>query len=194
MPIPKRTLLLLSGGLDSVTLLHQLRAEGHSVHCLLFHYGQRHAEHELGWAKYHCRILGVNYTVKTLDALDGSRLTGDGDSWVVPARNLIFAAHAANLAVARGADSIIVGCNAADEAGFPDCRQAFLQLLNTLLTTMELPVEVCAPFLHKQKWEIAAMAREMGVKLETIWTCYQPTENGPCGECPACKKLTAALK
>ena len=191
---PKRILLLLSGGLDSVTLLHHFHGEGRSIHALLLRYGQNHADHELGWAKYHCRLLGVNFTTKDIGLLEGSKLTGGSGSWVVPARNLAFASHAINYAVANDVDSIVVGCNATDEAGFPDCRESFFKTLNKLASIMELPVEVCAPFLHKQKWEIAAMARDIGVKLETIWTCYQPTEDGPCGKCGSCLKINQAME
>lgn len=189
--IPKTIIHLLSGGLDSVTMLYDLRQQGHNVHCLLFDYGQRHVQ-ELTFAKGHCHRLGVMFTTITLPSLRGSELTDGKGAWVVPARNVIFLAHAVNIAIAAGASTVTIGCNKDDEAGFPDCRQAFLQLFGTMLTTAELNVEICAPYLDKSKAWIAGLAREMGVPTNEIWTCYRGGSK-PCGECPACKKLELAM-
>jgi 7-cyano-7-deazaguanine synthase len=100
---------------------------------------------------------------------------------------------AANLAIQAGADTVTIGCNKDDAAAFPDCRMAFLQLFNTTLTTAEVRVEVCAPYLDQSKAWIARLASDMGVPANEVWTCYMGGEK-PCGECPACKKLAAALQ
>lgn len=185
--IPKTIIHLLSGGLDSVTMLYDLKAQGHSVHCVLFDYKQSHVQ-ELTFAKGHCLRLGVLYTTMELPALGGL----NDQSWIVPNRNAILLSLAVNLAVQAGADTVTIGCNKDDESGFPDCRMAFLQLFNTMLKTAEITVEVCAPYLNWPKWKIGGLAREMGISQSDIWTCYRggPT---PCGECPACKKLKIAL-
>ena len=186
--IPKIIVLLLSGGLDSVTLLYYLVGLGHKVHCVLFDYGQSHVQ-ELTFAKQHCHRLGVLFTTVTLPKLGG--LTDA--SWIVPFRNPIMLAIAANIAIQAGADEITIGCNKDDEEQFPDCRWAVLDAMNHALKLSGYTVQIAAPYLDKAKWEIGAMAREMGVPMHEIWTCYRGGEK-PCGKCPACKKLESAMK
>lgn len=185
---PTTTILCLSGGLDSVTLLYDLKRQGVLVHALMFDYKQRHVQ-ELTFAKGHCRRLGVLYTTMELPALGGL----NDESWIVPNRNCILLSLAVNLAVQAKADTVTIGCNKDDEAAFPDCRMAFLQLFNTMLTTAEISVEVCAPYLDWPKRKIAGLSKQLGVPAHEIWTCYRGGAK-PCGECPACKKLKAALK
>jgi 7-cyano-7-deazaguanine synthase len=107
---------------------------------------------------------------------------------IVPNRNAILINVAVNYAIRCNADEVTLGCNKHDEAEFPDCRMAFIQLVNATLKTTEIKVCVKTPYIHKMKWEIGDLAREFGVTLESIWTCYR---NGtdPCGQCPACLKL-----
>ncbi len=186
--IPKTIIHLLSGGLDSVTMLYDLKQQGHSVHCLLVDYNQPHVQ-ELTFARLHCRRLGVMFTTREIGPLGG--LNDDG--WIVDARNFILIGLAANLAMKAKADTITIGCNKDDEAAFPDCRMSFLQLCQTTLTTGETPVEVCAPYIDKPKSWIARLASDLGVQANSFWTCYRGGVK-PCGECPACKKLEAALK
>lgn len=188
--IPKKIIHLLSGGLDSVTMLHYLKHEGNSIHCILFDYKQPHAEQELGWAKYHCRLLGVNFTKKELPELGG---LSNESFWIVDNRNAIFLHVAANMASRTGSDAVTIGCNAADEEGFPDCRKGFIDSVQQSLNKAEIPVEICAPFLDWPKWKIARLAADMGVKPHTIWTCYRGGSE-PCGECPACVKLRECYK
>jgi len=187
--IPKTIIHLLSGGLDSVTMLYDLQQQGHNIHCLMFDYKQRHIQ-ELKFARGHCHRLDVLYTTIELPELGGLK---EETHWIVPGRNCIFLSLAVNLAVRAQADTVTIGCNKDDEAGFPDCRMAFLQLFNTMLITSGINIEVCAPYLDWPKWKIAGHAREMGVPSSEIWTCYKGGEK-PCGECPACKKLNDALK
>lgn len=185
--IPKTIIHLLSGGLDSVTLLYDLKAQGHSVHCLLFDYKQRHVQ-ELTFAKWHCQRQQVLYTTIELPALGG--LTDE--NWIIPNRNAIFLSVAVNVAMQAKADTVTIGCNKEDEAAFPDCRMAFIQTFNNMLTTAEIAVEVCAPYIQKSKAWIGGLAQEMGVPIHEIWTCYRGGVK-PCGKCPACKKLQLAF-
>lgn len=188
----KKTIIhLLSGGLDSVTMLYHLVGDGHSVHCVLFDYGQKHSQ-ELTFAKIHCHRLNVMFTTITLQKLMGSSLTDSGTSWVVPFRNAILISHSVNIAVAAGADTITVGCNKDDEHDFPDCRKGFLDAVNETIKQSGYNIEVCAPFIDKPKWWIAALAQELGVSISEIWTCYNGGSK-PCGECPACVKLKKSL-
>ena len=185
--IPKTIIHLLSGGLDSVTMLYDLKQQGHSIHCALFNYGQPHSK-ELWLAEKHCKRLDVKFTTIDLPRLGG--LTEE--SWIVPNRNAIMLHIAVNLAVQAKADTVTIGCNADDEAGFPDCRMALLEAMNLTLKTAEVPVEVCAPYLDWPKWKVAGLSRELGVDMSEVWTCYLGGIE-PCGECPACKKLELAL-
>jgi 7-cyano-7-deazaguanine synthase len=186
--IPKTIVHLLSGGLDSTTMLYDLKGQGHNVHCMLVDYRQKHVQ-ELTFAKQHCHRLGVLFSTITIPPLGGL----EDDNWIVPNRNAIMLSLAVNLAAQINADTVTIGCNKTDEANFPDCRMAFIQLFNTMLTTAEIHVEVCAPYLDKPKAWIAGMARELGVDTSMIWTCYKGGAV-PCGECPACQKLTEAMQ
>lgn len=181
--IPKTILHLLSGGLDSVTLLYDLKAQGHLVHALLFDYRQRHRQ-ELQWAKYHSRRCDVLFTVLDLPELGG--LTEQ--SWIVPNRNAVFLSVAVNVASQAKSDTITIGCNQDDAEMFPDCRPEFIDAMNKATRAAGYSVEICAPFIAKRKWEIGGMAREMGIKSGDVWTCYEGGME-PCGKCPACEKL-----
>lgn len=188
----KTIIHLLSGGLDSVTMLYDLHGQGHAVHCLLFDYGQRHKQ-ELTFAKAHTHRLGLLHTTVTLPPLRGSALTESGESWVVPFRNPILLAHAVNVAVEARADTITIGCNADDAAEFPDCRGKMLDAMNHAIKLSGYDVEICAPYIQKRKWEIADLSKTFGVPMSEIWTCYRGGA-APCGECPACKKLRGAAR
>lgn len=187
--IPKTIIHLLSGGLDSVTMLYDLKNQGHNIHCLLFDYKQRHAQ-ELVFAKQHAIRCGCLYTTMTLPQLGG--LTEQ--SWIVPNRNAIFLSVAVNVACQAGADTVTIGCNSGDAEYFPDCRKAFLDAMNAAAREAGYNVEICAPYLDKSKAWIARLASDMRIRPHEIWTCYQPTESGQCGQCPACKKLASALE
>lgn len=162
---PKFIVHLLSGGLDSVTLLYDLVGQGCKVHCVLFDYRQKHVQ-ELTFAKLHCHRLNTLFTTIDLPALGG---LSDGN-WIVPNRNAI----------------------ADDAAMFPDCRWAAIDALNHALKISCVNVEICAPYLQKRKWEIGALSQTFGVPSHEIWTCYRGG-NKPCGECPACLKLKEAF-
>lgn len=186
--IPKTIIHLLSGGLDSVIMLYDLKAQGHSIHCLLFDYRQRHKQ-ELLWAKQHASRCGVLYTTIELPDLGG--LTEQ--SWIVPNRNAIFLSVAVNVACKAGADTVTIGCNADDADYFPDCRKLFLDAMNAAVKSAGYNVEICAPYLDKSKNWIGVRAKMIGVSASEIWTCYKGGEK-PCGECPACEKLVIAMK
>lgn len=185
--MPKSIIHLLSGGLDSVTMLYDLKAQGHSVHCLLFHYKQSHVK-ELDFAVYHANRLGVLWTMVELPPLGG--LTKE--NWIVPNRNAIFLSLAVNYAIKAKADTVTIGCNKDDADYFPDCRNRFLDAMNAAVIAAEYSVEICAPYLNRPKWWIVGMAQDMRIPMRQLWTCYHGSEK-PCGECPACRKLQEAI-
>jgi len=183
----KTIIHLLSGGLDSVTMLYDLHGQGHKVHCLLCDYQQKHVQ-ELQFAKLHCHRLKLMFTTMTLPAFGG--LTDE--SWIVPNRNAIMLSLAVNLAVRAGANTVTIGCNSDDADAFPDCRPDFIGAFKKMIGEAGLSVEVCAPYLFRPKSWIANLAREIGVPTNEIWTCYRGGLE-PCGTCPACVKLKAAM-
>ncbi len=188
--IPTSTVLLLSGGLDSVCLLYDLHNQSVLVHALLIDYGQAHLK-ELDFAKLHCKRLGVLFTEWKIPALGG--LTDE--SWIVDNRNDILLGLAVHLAVKCKADTVTIGCNKDDsDYPFPDCSPAFIFAKNATVKAAGYTVEICAPYIGMNKAWIGGLAREMGIPSNSIWTCYKPKSDGAaCGECPACKKLEIAL-
>lgn len=181
---------LLSGGIDSVVLLHDLVGRGKKVHALLFDYKQQHVQ-ELSFAKYHCKLLGVLWTTIELPQLKGSELTDGSGGVVVPNRNAVLLSLAVNLAVHIGADTVTYACNKTDSELFPDCRPEFVKAFNAMLKSAEIPVKVSAPYIDNLKWWIVGHGREMGVDFHQTWSCYKGG-SVPCGECVACKARTEA--
>lgn len=154
--------LLLSGGLDSVTALYWLRHLNYEVHAMLADYGQQHVQ-ELLFAKAHCHRLGILYTTVELPRLGGL----SEQSWIVPNRNAILLHVGANLAVRLGFETVAIGCNSTDDVEFPDCRKAFIESVGASLRAAEIDVGIWAPFILKKKWEIAALARQLGAAFNT---------------------------
>lgn len=187
----KTIIHLLSGGLDSVVMLHDLSSQGHMVHCALFRYGQNH-EQELTFAKGHCRKLNVQFTTVDLPRLRGSSLTGDSGSVVVPNRNAIMLSVAVNMAFAAKVEAVTFASNLDDASGFPDCRPEFVSAFNAAVKAAGIEVEVCAPYINLTKRQIVDIGRRLGVQLWDTWSCYTggPT---PCGHCAACVKREQAL-
>ena len=179
----KPAVVLLSGGLDSTTVLAIAQSEGYAVHGLSFRYGQRH-EHELEAADRIARAAGVASHV-TLDidlrAFGGSALTDDIDVpkdrdddggipiTYVPARNTIFLSFALGFAEVRGAGDIFVGVNALDYSGYPDCRpeyiEAFERMANlaTKAGVEGTPTRIRAPLMQMTKQQIILRGLELGV-------------------------------
>jgi 7-cyano-7-deazaguanine synthase len=185
--IPKTIIHLLSGGLDSVTMLYDLKSQGHAIHCVLVDYSQPHKQ-ELQCAIRNAERCNVPWTLLKVPPLGGM----DGKSWVVPNRNALLISLAVNMAVRAMADTVTIGCNADDAENFPDCRKDFIASMNRTVKQAGYDVEICAPYITWRKWEIGGLAMDMGVVLDDIWTCYKGGES-PCGECPACDKLKRAL-
>jgi 7-cyano-7-deazaguanine synthase len=185
--IDRHLVHLLSGGLDSVTMLYDLRANGCRVHALLVDYGQPHLK-ELEMARFHADRLSVIHSTVKLPNLGG--LT-EGD-WIVPNRNMILLSLAINRAVIAGADTVTIGCNADDADAFPDCRAYFIANMKVATRGAGLKVEVCAPYLDMEKHQILKKSKTLGIDLSKIWTCYKGGTE-PCRDCPACVKLTKAV-
>jgi len=182
---------LLSGGLDSTVLLHDLVHQGHMVHCLLVDYGQRHSQ-ELLFAKSQCKMANVLFTTVSLPPLRGSTLTDGDGSVIVPARNACLLSVSVNLAEAARADVVTIGCNADDALMFPDCTPQFIAAFNQAIAVGGSQVKVHAPYASETKRSIAEIGKRLGVRFSETWSCYIGGPK-PCGNCPACKLREQAL-
>lgn len=202
-----RAVVLVSGGLDSTTLLAIARSEGREVYALSFDYGQRHRS-ELHAAERVARELGsAEHRVAKIDlrAFGGSALTADvavpkdavGEPGIpvtyVPARNMIFLSFAVGYAEVIGAEEIWIGVNAIDYSGYPDCRPEFIDAFQTaILRGTRSGVEsgkpaIIVPLMEMTKAEIIRAGVRLGVDYSTTVSCYDPDESGrACGHCDSC--------
>lgn len=199
--------MLVSGGLDSATVLAIARAEGWSCHALSVDYGQRHRA-ELDAAARVARSLGaVEHRILRVDlaAIGGSALTDraiavpTGPSTgipvtYVPARNTILLSLALAYAEVSQADAIFTGANAIDYSGYPDCRPEYLEAFERLanLATKRAvegsPIEIRAPIVHMSKAQIVRRGVELGVDFAMTVSCYDADAQGKaCGRCEACR-------
>lgn len=204
----KPAIVLVSGGLDSATVLAMAKAEGFLPLALTFDYGQRHAV-ELQAAAAVCRSMGVEAPkVIKLDlrAIGGSALTADiavpkdhpegaPDIPVtyVPARNTLFLSYALAYAEVSSAHDIFLGVNAVDYSGYPDCRPEFLEAFQKLanLATREgvegRPVRLHAPLIKLTKADIIRRGTALGVDYALTHSCYDPVGDKACGRCESCQ-------
>ena len=206
-----RAVVLLSGGLDSSTCLAWGIREGMECHALSFNYGQRQLQ-ELKAARAIATALGASsHRVLDIDlrAIGGSALTDDiavpkhrtiGEIGqgipitYVPARNTIFLSHALALAEVIGADRLVIGVNALDYSGYPDCRPEFIAAFESManlgsrfVQTPEARLQILTPLIAMTKAEIVRLARSLDVPIELTFSCYDPSESGnACGHCDAC--------
>jgi 7-cyano-7-deazaguanine synthase len=206
-----QTIVLLSGGLDSATVLALCRAEGKTCHALSFAYGQRHRIELTAAARVAESLEAASHRVCAIDAqcLAGSSLTGRGEvpkgrnedaiargipSTYVPARNTLFVAHALALAETIGADEIALGINALDYSGYPDCRPEWLAAVQevarvgTKVGVSGQPVRLLAPLVHMSKADIITTGTRLGLDFGMTVSCYDPDDDGAaCGGCDSCQ-------
>ncbi len=186
-----------------------MRAEGYALYALTIRYGQVHAR-EVAASREVARDLGVIRHIELdvdLAGFGGSALVGDGaipkqreldgadiPATYVPARNTIFLSLAMGWAEVLGAEAIVLGVNALDYSGYPDCRPEYLAAFERLaaLATKEgvegRPLRVLAPLLHRSKADIIRRGLELGLRYELTLSCYDPGPDGtPCGGCDSCR-------
>ena len=212
---PSPAVVLLSGGLDSTTVLAIARSEGLAVHALTFGYGQRHSA-EIDAARRIARSAGVarHHVVEIdLTLFGGSALTADipvpkdrdlassspsaGEIPVtyVPARNTIFLSYALALAEVVEASNIFIGVNALDYSGYPDCRPEYIEAFEKManLATRagvegRTRVVIRTPLISLSKAAIIKLGASLGVDYSQTTSCYDPGPNGEaCGRCDACQ-------
>jgi 7-cyano-7-deazaguanine synthase len=207
----RKAVVLLSGGLDSTTVLAIARNEGYDVYALTFRYGQRH-EVEIEAARRICESFGVTqHVVAEIDlrAFGGSALTDDiavpkGRApkemsegipvTYVPARNTIFLSFALAWAEVLGASDIFIGVNVLDYSGYPDCRPEYIEAFQRMADlATKAGVEghqklvIHTPLISLTKAQIVKKGIALGVDYSLTITCYDPSEDGAaCGQCDAC--------
>jgi 7-cyano-7-deazaguanine synthase len=204
-----KAVVLLSGGLDSATAAASAAADGYELYALTVRYGQVHAR-EVEAARRVAAALGVARHIEldvALSAFGGSALTGDGaipkdrpldgggiPATYVPARNTVFLSLALAWAEVVGADAIVIGVNAIDYSGYPDCRPEYLEAFERLAALATRAgvggqrVRILAPLLRMTKAEIITRGLELGVDYGLTHSCYDPAPDGrPCGRCDSCR-------
>lgn len=206
--VPRRAVILLSGGLDSTTCLAIARDAGYECHTLSVAYGQRHAA-ELNASRRIAREFGVReHRVATVDLgqFGGSSLTDSAlqvpvtgpsegvPTTYVPARNTVMLSMALAWAEVLGAGDIFIGVNAVDYSGYPDCRPDFIAAFETVANlatragTEGTRLSIHAPLMDLSKAEIIRQGSTLGVDYSLTVSCYQASEDGTaCGMCDACR-------
>ena len=205
---------LLSGGLDSATAAALALESGDRVIGLSFDYGQRHRREldaaaavakQLGLAEHHC--ISVNLASWGGSALTDASISiptegvqeGIIPTTYVPGRNTVFIAIGLSLAEARGAERLVLGVNAVDYSGYPDCRPDYLNAFQTLADLASKAgreghgAQLWAPLVQWSKVRIVEEALRLGVPIETTWSCYSGGTH-PCGVCDSCRIRDAALR
>jgi 7-cyano-7-deazaguanine synthase len=210
---PKRAVVLLSGGLDSATVLGIAREQGFECYALSVHYGQRHGA-ELAAARQIASALGVReHRIMGVDlaGIGGSALTDPSMAipespttgipiTYVPARNTLMLSLALGWAEVVGAADIFVGVNAVDYSGYPDCRPEFIAAFENLARlATKAGVEgahfkIQAPLIDMSKADIIRAGTELGVDYSVTVSCYQAAPDGAaCGKCDSCRLRTAGF-
>lgn len=204
-----RSVVLISGGVDSTVLLHHLAARGEAGLGLSIDYGSKHNLRELPCAVWQCRALGVAHQVVALpfiDELFASSLLRSGaevppgnydeatmKQTVVPFRNGILLAIAAGLAESRGLDAVAIAAHGGDHRIYPDCRDAFFTPMAEALTHgTDARIGLQRPFVEWSKGDIVRRGVGLGVDFARTWSCYRGGER-PCGECGTCLERAAAF-
>jgi 7-cyano-7-deazaguanine synthase len=209
----KRAIVLLSGGLDSSTVLAIARQRGFECHALSVHYGQRHST-ELAAARQIASLLGAKeHRVMGVDlaGIGGSALTDSGIAvpdqpsigipvTYVPARNTLLLSLALGWAEVVGAADIFVGVNAVDYSGYPDCRPEFIAAFTALAQVATKAgvegtrFEIHAPLIDMSKADIIRAGTALGVDFRLTVSCYQADgEGAACGTCDSCRLRAAGF-
>lgn len=203
----KNSLMVLSGGMDSTTMLHEYAPS--IALAVNFTYGSNHNERELACARRHCRDLGIELLVIDLgfigryfhsSLLEGAQAIPEGDydfdnmkSTVVPFRNGIMLAAAAGLAESHGLTRVMIANHAGDHAIYPDCRAGFIKAMGAAIAegTYE-NIMLYAPYTMLGKADIARRGKDMGLDYSTTYSCYKGGEHH-CGRCGTCIERRQAL-
>jgi 7-cyano-7-deazaguanine synthase len=206
-----KAVVLLSGGVDSTTLLYDVvkKIGKEDVFAISFNYGQKHSK-EIMCARQTCEYLGVSHKIGFVDVLGElapSSLTRENEkipegnyqeesmkSTVVPNRNMVLLSLCASYAIGIGATELYYGAHGGDHAIYPDCREEFVSSMKKVLKICDWnKVNLHAPYLKLDKAMIVKKGIKLGVDFSNTWTCYQGKEKA-CGVCGSCNERLAAFK
>jgi 7-cyano-7-deazaguanine synthase len=194
-----KTVVLLSGGVDSVVLMHHLKNVGDDLLALSFYYGQRHSR-EIQAAMLTTKNLGVPWHQLQIngwkDLIPDNALTGESDinTVVVPNRNAVFLSLAASVALGQGFDDVAFAAHAGDYDVFHDCRPRFVHSLErTIQEGTNSSVQIITPFITWSKDHIIRYGAGLGVPFEQTWSCYRGLEKH-CSKCSTCVQRREAFK
>ena len=204
----KDSIIVLSGGLDSTTMLYEYKER--IALALSFNYGSNHNEKELAFAKMHCERLGIPHVVIPLDfirqyfhssLLEGADAVPEGNyddenmrSTVVPFRNGIMLAIAAGMADNQGLKQIMLANHAGDHTIYPDCRPAFVDAMDKAVSAGTYEgVRLFTPYTNLIKADIARHGKALGIDYSETWSCYKGGEVH-CGKCGTCTERREALR
>lgn len=203
----KDSVIVVSGGMDSITLLYDKKEE--IALAVTFDYGSKHNAREIAWAKVHCGRLGIRHIVIKLDFMQKyftSSLLEGGDeipeghyadenmkSTVVPFRNGIMLSVAAGIAESNGLKKILIANHGGDHTIYPDCRPEFIGAMDRAIAngTYE-DVRIDAPYTNITKADIANIGKRLGIDYSETWSCYKGSERH-CGKCGTCIERKEAM-
>jgi 7-cyano-7-deazaguanine synthase len=206
---PMNVVVLLSGGMDSVTALYDAHSKHRVTAALSFRYGSKHNARELPFAEMHARRLGIEFLTVPLDFIgehfQSNLLQGGGaipkghyeeemmKQTVVPFRNGIMLAIAAGFAESRGSQGLVIAAHAGDHAIYPDCREGFMQSMARAIRLGTYDsLELLRPFITMNKAEITTLGCQLGIDYAETWSCYEGGEVH-CGECGTCVERREAF-
>ena len=198
----KKAVILLSGGIDSVTTLYFAKSQNYKSTAIIFDYGQRHRR-EIDSAKYIAKLTKTDYyLIRSSFPWVNSSLTKNNikvaqdrklGQRVIPltyvsGRNIIFLSYGFSLAESIKAQSVFLGAHVQDYSGYPDCRPEFLNNFQTAANSgmKSTKIRIVAPLINKSKREIIRMGLDLGVPFEKTWSCYVG-ERRPCLRCDSCR-------
>jgi len=205
-----KVVVLLSGGLDSVTALHDALQQQVVVAALSFDYGAKHHARELPMAAWQCNLLNIPHSVAPLgivakefesDLLSSGGAIPDGHyeeksmkSTVVPFRNGIMLAIAAGFAESHGAEGVVIAAHSGDHAIYPDCRESFMEpMARAIREGTYARIELLRPFITKDKAGVVRRGAELGVDFSRTWSCYKGNDVH-CGICGTCVERREAFQ
>lgn len=204
-----KVIVLVSGGMDSVTALYDAAQKYKVIAGISFHYGAKHNDLEIPFAQYHCKILRVRHEVITLDFMNrlfkSDLLQSGGDipeghyeessmkQTVVPFRNGIMLSIVAGIAESFDAQGLVIAAHSGDHAIYPDCREDFMKSMGDAIRLGTYAhIEVIRPFIQMNKAEIAIQGEELGIDYSQTWSCYKG-DHLHCGTCGTCVERREAF-
>ncbi|BAF69901.1 7-cyano-7-deazaguanine synthase QueC [Nitratiruptor sp. SB155-2] len=199
-----KAVVILSGGMDSSITAYMAKKDGYEIIAVHFNYGQRTEQKELEAFRaiagelnaktYEIDLpffeqIGASALIDTNIAIPKQGIEPGIPVTYVPFRNGIFLSVAAAIAEKEGADSIYIGVVEEDSSGYPDCREDFIQKMESAInagTKPETDIKIKTPLIHLRKEDIVQLGLSLGVPLEKTWSCYE-SEDEACGECDSCR-------